>query len=316
MVNWKAIKPSQIAKFCKQQYERYKTYPSVRDIFYHFVDKLWPNTKSVYKQLSKWLVKMRLKGKVDWRIIRDGAGREYEEGDSDHVSPREHVLGFYEIFTDIGSRYWLPKWEHQPKKVIVACEKEADYPVVKAILKGWNVDTFYERGYSGWRPLFEAVEKVRAEKKQAVVLALGDFDPSGEDIVKFLGRAFQELGLQDIIMEKVSVTKDQIEAFKLPHRPEDAEEIKKLQKDPRFKKWPWGLYRVETAALRDQAPDYFDTILRAFVRKHYDEGIWQREVEPRQAAGRRKIRQFFDEQSDVIDDLKANIEESGTLEED
>jgi hypothetical protein len=315
MVNWNAIRPSQITKFCKQTYERYHTYPSVRDVFYHFIDKLWPNTKSVYKALSKWLVKMRLKKKIDWHIIRDGSTREYEEGDHDYVAPREHVLGFYDIFTDIGSRYWIPKWTAQPKKVIVACEKEADYPIVKAVLRGWNVDTFYERGYTGWRPLFEAVEKLREDKKQAVVLAVGDFDPSGEDIVRFLGQAFRDLGIQNVVIEKVMVTKDQIEKFKLPHRPEDAKEIKKLQQDARFKKWPYGLYRVETAALRDVAPDYFDSILKDSVAKHYDQNIWNTRGQPKEEEGRRKIRQFFEEQANLIEDLGENIESSDTLED-
>jgi len=315
MVNWKKIDPEPVTKHCQAIYERYGEYPSVRDIFYHFVDKLWPNTKSVYKALSKWLVKMRLEKKIDWHIIRDGAGREYEEGDTDYVSTREHVSEWYALFTDIGSRYWLPKWSLQPKKAIVACEKEADYPIVKAILREWNVDTFYQRGYSGWRPLFEAVEKVRADKKQPVVLAVGDFDPSGEDIVKFLGRAFRQLGIENVVIEKVSVTKDQIERFKLPHTPEKAEEIEKLQRDPRFRKWPYGLYRVETAALRDAAPDYFDTTLKDHVAKHYDEEIWKTKIDPIQEQRRHKIRQFFEEQAGLIDDLRLSIEDSDTLED-
>lgn len=255
----------------------------------------------------------RLNGKVDWRIIRDGSGREYEEGDWIDDTPQEHVEGWLDIFVDVGRRYHKPVWLNQPKKVIVACEKEADYPIIKSILHDLHVDTFYERGYTGWRPLFEAAEKIKAEGKKPTVIALGDFDPSGEDIVRFLKQAFHDLGFKDIIVEKVVVTKEQVERFKLPHRPEDAKEIEKLQKDPRFKKWPYGLYRVETAALRDRAPDYFDSIIKEAVQKYFDQEIWEK-VKTAQEKAREKISEFFDDQQDLIDELRDNIKESEKLE--
>lgn len=308
-VNWAAIDISKIEQYCKEYYARYSAYPSVRDIFYHFIDKLWANTKSSYKALSKWLVTQRLNKTIDWHIIRDGGGRAYEKGDYTYSTPREHVNLLFDLFTDIGSCYNLPMWSNQPKKVIVACEKEADYPIVQSVLSDLNVDAFYERGYSGWRPLFETVEKL-GEK---VILALGDFDPSGEDIVRFLKQAFIDLGLVNIIVEKVCVTKAQIEQFKVPHKPEDAEEIAKLQKDSRFRKWPYGLYRVETAALRDVAPDYFDKNLRDSVLKHFNQEIYGA-VKTVEARERQKIVNFFEDNTDLINELRDVVEGSERLE--
>ncbi len=318
MVNWKELNPAPVIKHCEETYARYGEYPSIRDIFYAFVDELWPNTKSVYKALSKWLVAMRLEGKVDWRIMRDGSGREYEEGDWINKNPRGYVRVLLKEFTECGSRYHLPMWLGQPKKVIVVCEKEGDYPIVQSILSDLNVDTFYSRGYSGWRPLFEAVEKIKAEDKIPIVIALSDFDPSGgekakatgKDLVSFLLKAFRKLG-SDIPEEnviKVAVTKEQIEQFKLPHRPEDANEIAKLKKDPRFKDWPYGLYRVETAALRKKAPDYFDKTIRDAVEKHFDREIYKA-VQEAEEKGRKKIAEFFEKNRNLIDELRERLGE-------
>jgi len=320
MVNWKELDPQSIIKHCEETYDRYGKYPSIRDIFYAFVDELWPNTKSVYKALSKWLVAMRLNGKIDWRIMRDGAGREYETGDWTYHKPREHINIWLHLFTDIGSRYDLPHWLNQPKKVIVACEKEGDYPIVKAILSELNVDTFYARGYSGWRPLFEAVEQIKAEGKIPIVIALADFDPSGgegvkeggTDLVSSLLKAFRQLGLDNVQVEKVAVTKEQIEQFKLPHRPEDTKEIEKLQKDPRFKKWPYGLYRVETAALRKKAADYFDKTLKEAVEKHFDQEIYDK-IKSAEDEAREKIKEFFAENQDLIDEFKERMDSDERL---
>jgi len=314
MVDWKNLDVQPIIKHCQETYERYNVYPSIRDIFYAFVDELWPNTKSVYKALSKWLVVMRLNGKIDWRMMRDGSGREYEEGDWIYDTPSEHVESWLNLFVDVGSRYHMPVWLNQPKKVIVACEKEGDYPIVKAILSAWHVDTFYSRGYSGWRPLFEAVEKVKAEGKDAIVIALADFDPSGgegvkeggADLVSFLLTAFRQLGLSNVRVEKVAVTKEQIEQFKLPHRPEDAKEIEKLRKDPRFKKWPYGLYRVETAALRKKAADYFDKTIKEAVEKHFDQEIYAK-IKSAEEEARKKIKDFFEDNEDLIDEFRERL---------
>jgi len=297
-MNWKQIPLSKIAEYCESFRDRYGECPSVRDIFYRFVDEFWPNTKNAYKGLSKWLVRKRLEREIDWRLIRDGSGREIYEGDYVEKDPESFVKGQVSSFINSWNAYRLPVWSGQPKRVVVACEKEADYPVVNSIVGDLNVNTFYERGYSGWRPLFEIAENIEQSGKQLVIIALGDFDPSGEDIVRFLGRAMNDLKIE-VIPEKVAVTKKQIERFKLPHRPEDAKEIEKLRKDPRFRKWPWGLYRVETAALRAKAPDYFDKLLKKAVMKHFDLSIHE-EVSKREEAEREIVKKRIGELTEKI----------------
>lgn len=323
MVNWKEIDPAKIVAHCQETYDRYYEYPSVRDIFYAFVDELWPNAPSIYKSLSKWLRDQRLNKKIDWHMIRDGAGREFDDNDWDYYTPSEHVEGWLDIFTDVGSRYHLPMWLDQPKKIVVVCEKEADYPFIKSLvgLGALNVDTAYARGYSGWRMLFEIAEKFKELKLKPYIIALSDFDPSGgegakkegKDLVSFILKAMNQLGILEIEVEKIIVTKEQIEQFKLPHRPEDAKEIEKLKKDPRFKSWPFGLYRVETAALRKKAPDFFDKTIKDAVMKHFDQEIGER-IKQKQKEDRTKIAEFFEEQEDLIEELRSNIKESEKLE--
>jgi len=324
MVNWKEIDPGQITEYCQTYYARYSEYPSLRDIFYHFVDKFWPNTKSVYKSLSTWIRDQRLNGNIDWEIVRDGAGREFEDNDWTYGTTRGHVNLWLRLFTQIGSRYHLPTWLDQPKKVVVVCEKEADYPIIRFLvgLGKLNVDTAYARGYSGWKMLHDIAEKFKEEGKEPIIIALADFDPSGgekatkegKDLVSFILKAMLQLGVENVQVEKILVTKEQIEKFKLPHRPEDTQEIEKLRKDPRFKTWPFGLYRVETAALRDRAPDYFDNLIKDSVMKHFDQEIYEK-IKKKQEELQGKIAEFFEDQEDTIDELRDAIDESKTLED-
>jgi len=324
MVNWQEIDPAQVVDYCKAYYSRYGEYPSLRDIFYHFVDVLWPNTKSVYKTLSAWIRDQRLNGKIDWEIVRDGGGREFEDNDWSYTSTRRHIEIWRNLFTKVGSRYSLPRWLDQPKKVVVVCEKEADYPIIQAIvgLGKLNVDTAYARGYSGWKMLHDIAESFKEEGKEPYIIALADFDPSGgegakrtgKDLVSFILKAMIQLGVENVQVEKILVTKEQIGQFKLPHRPEDEQEIQRLQRDPRFKTWTYGLYRVETAALRAKAPDYFDKAIIDAVMKHFDQEI-HKKIQKKEEELQGKIEEFFEEQADLLDELKDAIEESEHLED-
>jgi hypothetical protein len=217
---------------------------------------------------------MRLLGRIDWHHIRDGSGRQKTDGDFPYILPEDYIKWCVSRFADSWKNYRLPTWLDQPNRVVVLTEKEADFPVARSILHDLDVEIAYGRGYSGWRPFFEIKEE-HTEDKRLIIICLGDFDPSGEDIIRFVEEALEQLGFQDLQVDKIAVTKEQIEKFKLPHKPEDEQEITKLMKDPRYKTWPYGLYRVETAALRNKQPEYFRDLLRGAVLKHLDGEIWR-----------------------------------------
>jgi len=294
--------PRKIISYCVDYYRKWSEYPSVRDIFYAFVDELWPNTYSAYKRLSEWLRDRRLDGSIPWEIIRDGSGRELRSGDAPFVSLNKYVHYQFKQLQKSPQYYRLPRWMNQPNRVIVACEKEADYPIIRSIVHPLGVDTFYQRGYTGWRPLFQISEE---GERKTIILAVGDFDPSGEDIVDFLERAMGILGVNAKV-EKVAVTQEQIERFSLPHRPEDSTEIEKLKRDPRFKKWPYGLYRVETAALRVRHPDYFRGLLEDQVNKYFDDKVFK-QVQKEEKRLKETLKDAIEKEKDTIRKMRNHI---------
>lgn len=284
-VAWKSIDPEIIRRYTREYYKIWHDYPSVRDIFYAFIDQLWPNTNTRYKKLSEWLRDRRLDGSIDWKTIRDGSDRKKYKGDYSFKDPENYVQGKLDDFKESPEFYHLPRWYGQPNFVVVVSEKEADVPPLRSICSPLGVDVQYTKGYSGWRGLFELAEEIKTllntKIEKGIILASGDFDPSGEDIVRFFEDAMvNDLGIP-VYVEKVCVTLEQIERFKLPHRPQDSGEIEKLMRDSRFKKWPYGLYRVETAAFRILQPHIFIETLQNAINKHFDEKIYEetRELE-------------------------------------
>jgi hypothetical protein len=61
----------------------------------------------------------------------------------------------------------------------------------------------------------------------------------------------------------------------LPHRPEDSEEIAKLQRDPRFKKYEHGFFRVEIDSLLALHWDRFLEILQEKLEAYWDSEIYE-----------------------------------------
>lgn len=309
MTKWSQLDVKKISAYCESYYERWGDYPSVRDVFYYFVDVLWTNTTSQYKCLSRWLVEKRLTGEFDWQLLRDGGGRERTTGDYPLLS----IPGFFKVqkylveSSQVG--YRLPRWHEQTHLVIVLLEKEADVPPVRRICNELGVDVLYTRGYSGWRKWFELKKELQDEEREIVFVAITDFDPSGEDIVRFSKEALQQLGLK-FTMEKALLTKDQIETHKLPHRPEDSKEAAKLQRDPRYKTWPHGLFRVETAAFRAKAPDAFRKAIETAIQKHFNKEIYNQTRETEEER-RTTIEDYDinDQLEDVINELDTAIEE-------
>jgi len=108
MVEWNKIDVGLIEQACLNDYQRYGCYPSIRDIFYSFVGILWPNTRSAYQGLSRWLTKLRLEGRIDWRIIRDGSGRNIEGGDIPYLPPEK----FFEYWVN-----WFKELEEEWQKI-------------------------------------------------------------------------------------------------------------------------------------------------------------------------------------------------------
>jgi len=273
-LNWKHIIAQSIPIF-KDFIDRGIT-PTVRTIYYALVSKeLIPNTRSAYQGTCKKLVKARKEGLVKWGWIADET-RATRGLDRPRWKPERYAEVWIEhLFKNLRD-YALPKWENQPYYVEVWIEKFALANTFQTWLGDMNVVLVPSRGYSSWTFLKEAADRIRdnAEGREVIILYFGDFDPSGRDIERFLGEALEWFGVEASI-ENIAVTREQIDRYNLPHAPEDADEIAKMKRDPRFKKWEHGLFRVELDALMAFVPDEFERIAKESVAEYFDEDIYE-----------------------------------------
>lgn len=287
--------------------------PTLRTVYYALVSKnLIPNTKSAYKRLSSVFVDARKKGVVSWHHIADET-RKAEGGDRPLWTPEAYARAYVNYMFDQIKGFKLPLWLNQPYYVEVWIEKFALRATFDNFLNGKQVTLVPSRGYSSWTFLKDAAARIKdgAKGKMPIVLYFGDFDPSGEDIQRFLTEALRWFGVYaDVI--RIGVTPEQVTEYDLPSTPEDAEEIEKLERDPRFAKWEHGLYRVELDALLAYVPDEFERMVKESVEKYFDTDI-ARDVKE-QERGQRKIAR--DEAFGLIDARREEGEEDEDEESD
>ena len=235
--------------------------PTLRTIHYALVSKnIIPNTKTAYKGLSSAFVKARQDGVVQWDWLADEV-RNIDIGERKYIYIKylinneknidEKEMGYIEnpdnyinavINNSInslkaqlrGSVYFsYPKWMNQKYYIEVWIEKSALRATLNNYLEDYKVNIVPSRGYSSWTFLKDANDRIQenADGKTPLILYFGDFDPSGVDIERFLRESMNGYFGIDMEVIRIGVTKDQIELYKLPSTPDDAEEIAKLHKD-------------------------------------------------------------------------------------
>lgn len=220
---------------------------TVRQLFYQLVARgVLENTRLAYKHFDEILVRLREDDpELDERFI-------------DTSKPR---FDYYVPRLWRGQRYFVELW----------IEKDALRGFFEPYARRYGVNLVVCRGYP-------SVTRLREAKQQRgvppgvryVVLYFGDFDPSGEDIFRWIN---EELRPYDIEVVKVALTREQVERYRLPPA------IPK-RSDPRYRGFveEHGEIAVELDALhpvvlrdiiRQAILSYMDVNVRARVEAEY-----------------------------------------------
>jgi len=150
---------------------------TVRQVYYQLVSRLViENTRSQYQAVSNALVDARKNGEIPWMWIEDRLRR-----------PR--TVRMWSDLTDFSETvkraYRRDVWDTQPGYLEAWLEKDALSGIFENILRAYGITLNVGRGYDGWDSLHNAAERYRI-RDSVTVLYFGDFDPSGEDMVRSL----------------------------------------------------------------------------------------------------------------------------------
>jgi hypothetical protein len=285
--------------------------PTLRTIFYNLVSQnIIGNTKATYQGLSKQLVRARKAHLVPWDALEDSARNVYGNFNDDVfrddlVDWNKENLGvklgdfnaeniLNDFFDYAVSRAYVGRWANQPQTCEIWIEKEALAKTVEEWTKGLGVKIRVNKGYSSWTFLYNNcrdLANVLKRHEGVTVFYLGDMDPSGVDMERFLNEALVYFRLDGRVnLERLSVTDEQVRRYKLPPKPEDAETLAKLKRDARSASYT-GQYIVELDAMVAFVPQEFKRIILDAINR-----VWDREIYEDLKEMAKSINELIDEE--------------------
>jgi hypothetical protein len=264
-------KPEEIVIAVNEIITHYTMKVTLRQVYYRLVAaQVIDNNINSYKRLSKILTNAREEGEVDPDKFED-RGRYTEGGDSGYDDVDDFMKIRKELFIDAWKNYRRLAWAGQDDYVEVWVEKDALASQMTEVAGQYGVLVSVARGYSSFTFLHEAVERILDFKEVGRVpqiLYFGDFDPSGQDMVRDLGARLDRYGIEDApdMIRKVALTPNQIEQYQLPPAPTK-------EGDSRAKKFieEHGDACVELDALD---PPVLREIVRRAILGHVNSEIW------------------------------------------
>jgi hypothetical protein len=177
---------------------------TVRQVYYQLVSRqVIENSRSAYQSVSKALVAARREGLIPWAHIEDRLRR-----------PRCAPMwsGLPDFAVTAAGWYRRDVWKTQPARIEVWLEKDALSGIFEDELDGYGVTLNVGRGFDGWDSIHNAASRLGDGD---AILYFGDFDPSGEDMVRSLRERLDDQGARPEIV-KCALTIDAIEAYGLP----------------------------------------------------------------------------------------------------
>ena len=179
---------------------------TVRQVYYQLVSRqVIENNRGQYQAVSNLLVDARQEGIIPWDWIEDRLRRPRA------VSMWDDLADFART---VRHAYRRDVWASQPEYLEVWLEKDALAGIFEDALNRYGVTLCVGRGYDGWDSIHKAAERFGIDKR-VTVLYFGDFDPSGEDMVRSLRERLAELGAEPEIV-KCALTFGDVARYNLP----------------------------------------------------------------------------------------------------
>jgi hypothetical protein len=237
---------------------------TIRQIFYRLVGtRGYDKTEKAYARLAEYLNRARRAGMVKFEHVRDdGITSESPGGYSS-------AKNFWWNVGRWAKNFKLDRLDGQDSVVEIWVEAAGMVPQIARVAHPYGITVYSSGGFNSTTAKYETAK--RLEGQDAVVLHIGDLDPSGvamfdsleDDIREFL-RDLSSTGF--VQFERVVLTPEQMERYSLPTAPPK-------KTDPRSN------YQGETAQAEALPPDILADEVRNAILEHIDEDVWNATVE-------------------------------------
>ena len=223
---------------------------TLRQLYYQFVSRdIIPNRQAEYSKLGNVINDARLAGLIDWEVIVDRTR---------NVCLNAHWERPSEIIKSAAAQYQIDKRSTQDIYLEVWIEKDALSGIISGVCNQNDVPYFSCRGYTSQSEMWGAARRIiqqtmeGGELKRAVIIHLGDHDPSGLDMTRDIEdrlRMFCEAEGGDIVVQRIALNYDQIELYTPPPNPAKSTDSRFAGYLKKYGRESWELDALEPAVL-------------------------------------------------------------------
>jgi hypothetical protein len=224
-----------------------------RQIYYRLVGaRGYPKTESFYDSLCHHLANARRARVIPFSAVRDDG---ITTVDMQHFDDEEH---FKRHLRELAERYTRNKLAGQDLHIEAHCEASGMIFQLADVAHEYSVEVYSSSGFDSLTAKKHLADRICRIGKRAVILHLGDFDPSGESIFESAAEDVQAFvktdwpGIQ-VEFRRVALTAAQVKEYELPTAPPKAT-------DSRSRSWTG-----ETCQLEALPPDDIADLLRSAI---------------------------------------------------
>ncbi|MDE1821198.1 MAG: hypothetical protein KGJ23_07815 [Euryarchaeota archaeon] len=184
-------------------------------------------------------------------------------------NPKGWLLACLKGSVQAAENYELARWYGQPKRVVVAVEKQALEGPFEQVCQELEVDLAVCRGYPSISFLKEMSDVMRDSKgRENVLLYFGDHDASGQDIPRAVREDLgPSLFHNHFEYERIALNPEQVSEYNLDPAPLKLSDSRASGFAEKFGDEVYELDAIEPNALQD--------IIRDAVNEHFDDDIFE-----------------------------------------
>ena len=185
---------------------------TVRQVFYQaVVNGIVEKTEQAYQRIKYDLRDMRFSGQLDWSDIVDNTRWQHKPTTFDSVT---------DALQETARTYRRNLWRDSDAYVEIWIEKDALTGVIYPVTSEYDVPLMPARGYASLSFLYECADDIKNIGKPAYIYHLGDYDPSGVDAANKIEQSLRQFAPgEEIHFERLALSREQIDRWKLPTRP-------------------------------------------------------------------------------------------------
>ncbi|MBA7550994.1 hypothetical protein ES705_43527 [subsurface metagenome] len=257
---------------------------TLRQIYYQLVAKqIIPNKEKYYKKLSRLCVKGRDEGILPEDKFTDRT-RVFDKLNS--------WLDFKDFMDTVKNSYRKDMWQNQDRYLEIWTEKDALRSVINIITYRYDVGLQIARGQYPRTGIYETSLRYEAQSdKKCLLYYFGDYDPSGLSIYDSIKERLIKFGVDIEIPDRVALTKEQIEKYKLP-----SDRAKK--KDPNYKKFIEKTGSDRVVELDSLPPDILRKIIEECILKNIDQGLLA-QIQEKEKAEEIRLNKFIEKSENL-----------------